>query len=181
MLRVTKPVLPINKKRREKGKTQKSIAFPLCRLWGTTYFDWLSADLGTNLWRPAFRHSTGYSLYMREIGTICHFGFLPNFVAFIASTFVISPLQCSVSGCRNGHFGGRKGQMVHWGSRTPKRLTCLQNNGKANKSRIGLITGIGLKSDKHDYETEERTPKGQRAPFSRSHRSPFPRASALGR
>ena len=55
---------------------------------------------------------------------------------------------------------GVKGQMVSLG-RTHKYPKCLQNKGETNKTTIGLITGIGLKSD----PKQGKTPKGQMVPF----------------
>ena len=51
---------------------------------------------------------------------------------------------------------------------THKQPKYLQNKGRTNKTRISLITGIGLKFDKNCFYTR-KTPRGQMVPFSRSH------------
>ena len=86
-------------------------------------------------------------MYMR--GTICPFGFLSQmFFGVFHVKLDIFPLKRSVlEECRKGHDGGRKGQILNFGSKTLKQPKMLAKQGKTNKTTIGLITGIGLKVD----------------------------------
>ena len=68
-------------------------------------------------------------VYMRENGTIA-LVFFPK-RAFVASMFLA---------CRNGHCGGRKGQVANLGSKNPQQPKCLQRKGQPNMTTIGLIT-----------------------------------------
>ena len=63
---------------------------------------------------------------------------------------------------------------------THKQLKCLQNKGKTDKTIIGLITGIGLKLDKHLLLHKEERQKDKWFHFHAATVLGFPKAKNVG-
>ena len=97
-------------------------------------------------------------MYMHENGTIC-----PSRVFLFVAKLDVFPWNVVVLERREGHFGGR--QMAIW-FQNPKQPKCLQNKGKRNKTKIGLIKGMASNWTKLTLKQAQQTPKGQMAPFS---------------
>ena len=73
----------------------------------------------------------------------------------------ILPLERSVLECRKGHLGGRKGQIVNLGPKTPKTAKMPTKRGKkrkTNKTTIGLITGMSFNFGKDDSKIGKNQP-----------------------